>query len=330
MVNLEKEFNYFARKPVLSFSGISMLLDSPMQFYKHYILKEREDINSQAMIEGSLIHMLILENDSIWDNYVILPDNSPKDNKLLILNAVLEAYEGSPEDFSFEPFKKFIIEEMLKLGYYSHLIKDEDRFKKVADESSLVWMQASISSRNKQIIDAKTYERCVELATLVKEDVEMRSLLGLDLIPTDKLGIYHEYDLTLTLPKHQFDLRGILDNLVIDTDRKIIRITDIKTTSGNIKDFKESLEKYKYWLQAVIYINLLSNFEFITPDWKIEFRFLVICKKDGSYYPFGVSKKTLDEWTEKSKSVFKMADYHLVTKNFKLPYEFIQKTPYLL
>lgn len=329
ILNSEKEFNYFARKPVLSFSSISMLLDSPLQFYKHYILKEREDINSQAMIEGSLIHLLILENDSIWDNYVILPDNAPKDNKLLILNLILESYEGTVEDFSFEPFRKVILEEMLKLGYYSHLIKDDDRFKKVADDSSLAWMQASIASRSKQIIDRKTYEKCVELATLVKEDPEMRILLGLDLISNEKLGVYQEYDLTLDT-NHQFNLRGILDNLIIDVDAKSIKITDIKTTINSIKDFKESIEKYKYWLQAVIYIKLLNSFDFITSDWKIECRFLVICKKDGTYYSFLVSEETISLWQEQAKTVFEMVDYHFVTRNFKLPYEFIQKTPYVL
>jgi orotate phosphoribosyltransferase len=50
-----------------------------------------------------------------------------------------------------------------------------------------------------------------------------------------------------------------LDNVVVDHNSKTIFINDLKTTGKSIQDFPESVEYYKYWMQAVIYVMLASE-----------------------------------------------------------------------
>jgi hypothetical protein len=112
---------------------------------------------------------------------------------------------------------------------------------------------------------------------------------------------------------------------VFDPGKKEIRVNDLKSTSKNLSSFKDSIEYYKYWIQAAIYRKLVAHVYGSKPeyaDWNLVYRFIVVDK----YCQTGVIRittETLDEWEKETDILLEQANYHFEHKDFKLPYEFL-------
>lgn len=64
---------YHADRTHLSSSGLKLLLESPAQFYREYILGEKPVRDTAAFAEGSLVHTLILEPHLLTEQYLVYP-----------------------------------------------------------------------------------------------------------------------------------------------------------------------------------------------------------------------------------------------------------------
>ena len=179
---------------------------------------------------------------------------------------------------------------------------------------------------NRVIIDSELLDISTRRADIVKADGEMRKLLGMDLISDGRhYGVYNELPISISaevtgLP---FGFKGILDNVVVDVKNKLVRINDFKTTGKSLVDFHESIEFWKYWLQAAMYKMLIKHFlkSVLTDEWTIEFRFIVFDKYD-QLYPFEVSPETMEEWEANFEQVKIEALYHYESRDYLLPYDF--------
>jgi hypothetical protein len=182
-----------------------------------------------------------------------------------------------------------------------------------------------LNQNGKQIIDPDTLERCKVVADILKKDKYVCQLLGLDLEGTDpNYGVYNELEHSIKLKGFPFGLKGIIDNLVVDVNKKVIHINDLKTTSKSITEFKESVAKYKYWMQAIIYRILAMSFlkDVIDDSWTIEIRFIVV-DKYNQYYAFPVSEQSLVQWNKDTVEALNKAKYHYENKDYSLPWEFL-------
>ena len=141
------------------------------------------------------------------------------------------------------------------------------------------------------------------------------------------LEVYNEVKVTtdqLINGKFAFGFKGILDNIVIDKEKKILFINDLKTTGKALIDFPESVDYYRYWLQASIYYSL-AYYRYIADkddhqEWNIQFTFVVV-DKYNQVYPFQVTPKTMKEWMERLNKVLLQVVYHYEKKDYTLPYE---------
>ena len=103
--------------------------------------------------------------------------------------------------------------------------------------------------------------------------------------------------------EHTFNYRGFnifikADYVQIDDDFKIITVTDLKSSSfpGN---FPDSITKYLYHLQAVIYLMAIEDYrdKNKTPDYSINTFYWVVCNslKPENPLVYPISKKELEE-----------------------------------
>jgi hypothetical protein len=120
--------------------------------------------------------------------------------------------------------------------------------------------------------------------------------------------------------QYDFGLRGFVDNINIDHGAKVIYINDLKTSGKLLQDFPETIEYYKYWLQAAVYCKLVRA-NYSLSDYKIKFHFIVVDKLTQCY-AFEVSTETLKSWMDKLDEIMKIADYHYTNRKFDLPYEY--------
>ena len=59
----EKLNEFYKNKFYFSYSSLNKLLYSPTLFYNWYILKEKEDRTDKHLLEGKVLHCLLVEKD---------------------------------------------------------------------------------------------------------------------------------------------------------------------------------------------------------------------------------------------------------------------------
>lgn len=324
---LEAEF--YSKQFYFSYSGLNTLLDSPVVFYKEYVLKQKEDGIKKYLLEGTLIHYLLLENHGFDDKFVVLPGTLPSENNMLIADRIFNEFYPVRGDTSLElqDFEQDI-DDILKEINLHQAVKDRDkRLAKVIDDRTKEYFKFLKTKQDKTLIDSAILDKATHRADIAKSNHHIRKLLGMDLNPDGKtIGVYNELELSiepseLGLP---FGFHGTLDNMVVDVNTKTVYINDFKTTSKKLKDFQESVDLWNYWLQAVMYITLVRKFlsKVMTDEWKIEFRFVVFDKYD-QVYAFPVSDETLAIWFVNFETVKLEAKYHYESKDFSLPFAFV-------
>ena len=324
----------FYEKPFsFSYSSLNMLLTAPRAFYKEYVLGQKDDEFKKYLLEGTLLHYLVLENEGFDNKFIVAGDNLPSDNTIDVIKHIYNlCVEGGDMTLGLIDFKQEILDYLVKINLHQSLkdtkdgLGDDKRIAKIIDTTSEEYFEFLKKKENHVIIDSATLDAAAKRAEIVKANSEMRNLLGMDIVPDGRtFGVYNELPIEITakdtgLP---FGFKGTLDNMVIDVKNKLVRINDFKTTSKDLTGFKDSIDFWNYWLQAAMYRRLVTHFlkGIINDEWTIEFRFLVFDKYD-QLYSFEVTPETMTEWMSQMEQVITEARYHYETHEYSLPYDF--------
>jgi hypothetical protein len=70
---LEAEF--YEKPFYFSYSSLNKLITAPAIFYKEYVRREREDEFKKYLLEGIIIHYLVLEHQGFDDKFLVTSDN---------------------------------------------------------------------------------------------------------------------------------------------------------------------------------------------------------------------------------------------------------------
>ena len=329
-LNKEKAFMQKIEKGEFhfSYSSLNRLMFSPSLFYKDYILRDREVRTDKHLIAGKLIHLLLLQPEEFDKQFVLMPSKLPSASLIMVLKNITlytdEVMLGSVQD-------DLILDSLKEVGLYQSLKDEAKRIAKVRTlECEDYYKFASTSDRD--VVDQDTFVKCTESVELIKENKEVFALLQDE--PTDfemdNLEVFNEAYLKCQLGNYDFGLHGYIDRYVIDHDKKTVKIIDVKTTGKTITEFPETVTFYKYWLQAAIYMVLVTkNLEERCADYLISFNFIVI-DKYNQIYDFPVSIKTMNAWGEGLKQTLTMAKFHIEENNYELPYQFLQTKKVIL
>ena len=175
------------------------------------------------------------------------------------------------------------------------------------------------------MLQIKLYDRALERVEIIRSKKDIMNLLDPDItdFELDEVETFAEAYLTCKLKDHKFGLKGYVDKYIIDHNKRLITIIDLKTSGKSISDFTDSVEYYNYWLQAAIYTMLvLKNVPEGIQGYKINFNFIVI-DTYNQVYNFEVSESTMQNWGRNLMNKLKAAKFHLNEMNFDLPYEFL-------
>lgn len=314
---LEKEF--YSKKFYFSYSGLNRLLYSPKLFYNHYILQQREEKLDQHLIEGKVIHCLLLDNGSFESQFIISPANLPSGNTKLVLDKI--AYGINPPLLDLENYENAILNVLKGMNLHQKLKTDAQRLEKIITEETKSYWSYLREKGSRDLLDQETYDRCLASVMILRDDTKVSDLLKLKV--SDSAYIMNEVLLSIDLEEYPFGLKGILDNIVIDKPNKTIYINDLKTSGKRLSEFPETVEYYKYWMQGAIYQKMVEIIykDLIGQGYKVRLAFIVI-DKHLQVYPFEVSENTLTEWKSRLAEILTIADYHYKEKEYALPYEF--------
>jgi hypothetical protein len=317
---------FYKEKFYFSYSSISKLLFSPAAFYNHYVLKQREDVVAPHLVSGRVLHCLLFEPEKYDDNFISMPGKIPTDSQKKIIDNIFRKYlEINNNTLSLTDFSDDILTELLTANLYQSLKTDLQRTEKILTEENKNYFTFLIDSQDKTIVDEPTLNTCKLGVEALKSNKEVRSLLQLDKSEEDvHIESYSELSIEADGEHLPFGFKGILDNIVIDKESKTIFINDLKTTGKPLVDFPESVQYYKYWVQATVYVRLVFH-KFLKdlPDlkeWNLYFTFIVI-DKYNQVYPFQVSMETMNIWQQDFEELTDILKYHYENKDFTLPYE---------
>lgn len=142
---LKLEDEFFSREFLMSYSGLSKLNYSPGAFYLHYVLKQRDDVMNKSMIEGSLIHCMLLTPEKFNEQFVVLPDAFPSDNPKKVIDRLSKhIQEAYPEIVDtkesilpyLENVQNAVIDILKDENLYQSLKTDVQRLDKILTEKT--------------------------------------------------------------------------------------------------------------------------------------------------------------------------------------------------
>ena len=269
----------------------------------------------QHLIEGSLLHCLLLEEDKFHDKYVVSPVNLPGDSiKNVVDKVFVRALVTNNLHLSLEELEDDIVQILQDINLYQSLKTDAQRVEKVITDASISYYNFLTTKGDKAVIDEDTLNKVKGYAEIVRSNEKITSLLNIG-------GPFSMSEVPFVMDtKYAFGLRGFVDNVNIDHGAKVIYINDLKTSGKLLQDFPETIEYYKYWLQAAVYCKLVRA-NYGLSDYQIKFHFIVVDKLTQCY-AFEVSQVTLNSWMDKLDEIMKIADYHYTNRKFDLPYEY--------
>ncbi len=319
---LEQEF--YSKPLYLSYSGLNKLLYSPQLYYKHYVLQQREEQLESYLIDGKVIHCLLLNDGSFDENFVLLPSTLPTGNSRLVIDKVFSQVDKSNPGL-LSDHSNIIVDILKEINLHQSLKTDEQRVAKIVTEENISYYSFLLSRGNKDMIDSETLQRCNEAVDILKADSQVCKLLGIYRSEMENIDILNEIelqekDINLDLP---LGLKGIVDSIQINHYEKIIYINDLKTTGKTISDFPETIQFYNYSIQAAIYKRLVMHYkkDLIDSGYKVVFNFIVIDKYQ-QVYCFKVSDGTMYAWDNLLLEKIHEAAWHYKHRNYKLPYKF--------
>lgn len=322
---LEKDF--YNKKFYFSYSSLNKLMWNPAVFYQLYVLGMKEERTDSHLVQGKIIHALLLEEEKFNDMFVISPAKLPGDSIKAVVDRVfahyLEVSQNGDSRTELKDFDQAVLDVMVDMNYHQSLKTDQQRLDKIIVPEAINYWDFLKTKGNKILIDQQTYDFCKNAVEIIKTDESVCNLIGCNLTEFDNKEVFNEVPLSVEYRNAPFGLKGIIDNVVIDHDKKIIFINDIKTTSKDLKDFKETVEFYSYWLQAVIYCSMvgIKHRELMESGYELKFHFIVIDRAFQTY-PFYVTESTLSSWLTRMDKVLAAANWHYVNKRYDLPHEF--------
>jgi len=321
------ETDFYAKPFSFSYSSLNKLLWNPQAFYQMYVLGNREEKTESYLVNGKVIHALLLEEAKFNDQFIISPTNLPTGNTRTVIDSVYrhatELHANGDQRREFNEFSDAVIDVLKDINLHQALKTDQQRIDKVYTPEAMNYWQFLMTKGNKTLIDQETYDFCKTGVDLIKMNQEVCDLIGCNVTEFENKEVFNELPLDCNINGKKFGLKGILDNLVFDHNKKIVYINDIKTTSKDLKDFPESIEFYNYWLQAAIYTTMVAIkfIHLIDAGYELKFHFVVI---DRAYqvYPFPVSQNTMNNWFTKLTDSLEKAEWHYTNKKYELPHDF--------
>jgi len=313
---------FYKNKFYFSYSSINKLLFSPRMFYSHYVLNQRQDSVDAHLIEGRVLHCLLLEPENFDEQFLVINSKVPSGNTKTIIDAIFKQHLTLGNNtLSLNDYEDEILIQLGTINLHQALKTDQQRLDKIITEENISYFEFLKESLDKTVLDQETLNSCKERLEVLKQNRDVRSLLQLDGAEEDEhIVVRNELQLAVDIEGLPFGFKGFIDNLVIDHDSKTVFVNDLKTLGKSIQDFPDSVEYYRYWIQGIIYMYMVKEKFSELSDYDFKITFIVI-DKYNQVYPYQVSEETQAEWEKKFEEVVQKVKWHYENRQYDLPYD---------
>ncbi len=204
---LALEEAFYSKKFHFSYSSLSKLLYSPKLFYSQYVLNQREEKLGAHLIEGKVIHCLLLEPEKFNEKFMVSPLSLPSENSKAVIDKVFQhAKQNMLLDSELKSLDSVIIDILKEANLHQSLKTDEQRVDKIVTDQTISYYSFLKEKEGKDVIDTETYTKCKESVEVLKQnpDVEISLGLGLNSAAVDIYRACNFQYYGLTDPKKDF------------------------------------------------------------------------------------------------------------------------------
>ena len=242
----------------------------------HSVAKLSERIESPSLTNGSAVDSLITGGEKEFnDRFVVVDIPALSPNMIKIINGLYDNY--STQYLSLELFPKEILVKYWDM-YDGRNWKAETKVKNIITEGSNYYKLKFISE-GKVIITTEDYELIKAQVKALKESPST-SWYFEDDNPFDEIERY--YQLKFRTTRNGINYSCMMDETIVDYDKKIIYPIDLKTSSHYEDEFYKSFIDWSYDIQARSYWrNLRDNMDRdpYFKDFELDdYRFIVVNK----------------------------------------------------
>lgn len=205
-------------------------------------LIRKRDVDNDGIKHGSLVDILLTDKVTNSNNfekeYVVYDDVKPSATLGKLCDIILDNYLEVPTQN-----KVLEIIETNKL--WTNIKNPEVLDKNYNIPEFWEYLKIKFETKNKKVVTNEEFKKAKENVEILLTHPFTESLFN------NKLENYYQFDISFQYKN--FIFRGILDKLTIDHKKKIVYMEDIKTGEPKSEKFIESVLKYRYYLQALIY-----------------------------------------------------------------------------
>lgn len=282
---MNKVIEYYNTKAI-SNSLLKVIEHNPKLFW----LKQQglvEDEDSTYLRIGSAVDCLLTQPEN-WDlEFIVMQNERPYG---LMRNFVEELPPGLNIASGYEEYE----EAYKKSGYKVSIDRVVNWF--WGNTQALTYYQEKHNNKDDKIVLDKTEHEIVQNAiSLIQENP-----YTLWYFKGEEPQIERLLQLPIYFDINGVDCKALLDGVVIDHEKKIIKPFDLKTSSKGVFNFENSFVNYGYYRQAAMYRIALEHYIKLAYNnldtYKVEnFRFIVVDSKAGATSPALIYNTSLND-----------------------------------
>ena len=282
-----------------------------------------DKVETPSLVFGSAVDAIITGGQEEFDKqFMVAEFPSISDNLQTIAKILFDRYSDTYRSIS------DIDDEILaKVGeecnYYAGDKYKKTRVKKIKEECQ-EYYTIMYSAKGKKIINTETYDKVCQCVKALRTSPATSKYFGDD---TD--DFQHFYQLKFKMPIDDFEVRGMLDLVIVDHINKTIYPIDLKTSSTPEWEFFRSFIKWRYDIQARLYWKILRYNLDQHPEFKdyevADFTFIVVNKETLTPLTWLFSDSKLDGTLKYGKlSQVKLEDPMLIVRQL---HRYLTKAP---
>lgn len=268
---------------------------------------------SNHFLLGDAVDILLTESREVFEEFYHVSDvKKPTDNLVKICSEMIKYYPFKDLESEYKTLLRICREG----NYYNNL--KNDKAEKVKSKYLNYWNDL-IKSEGKPIIGLLEYETISKVTTSLKTNKYTKHIFNLK--PHEEalsqLDIYFDYK--------ELKCKALLDRVILNHKDKTIQPIDIKTIGDYTTNFKKSILKYRYDIQAAWYTLALEKKYMFSEYTILPFQFLVESTVHPGYNPLIYTCSEMDllggKYGISSISNYEINNLKTIKKNIYKGYE---------
>jgi len=228
---------------------------------------------------GRQIHMHLLEPEEFEKNYTYLDFKTPSSKQQQTFCEDYVKYTKTESALDIQDEKFLSHEASLAYAYQDNYTSDKKSAESILKSAKLLFETNSeyikyllVRGDYREVLSKSRQELLTTITQAIRSHKKANALIFDDQVSTrtqtfNELPIYWNYP--IKVDNEDLKCKSLLDRLIVDHEKKLITIVDLKTT-GILGDVSKTIDERQYYRQLAFYRLAVKNIKEIPNDYEIQ------------------------------------------------------------